>query len=259
MRKFLKWTLIVVLSIVVIAITSAFVIKQQTTNCLSKIYDIKEEKIIIPLDTASLMYGRHLAAQCKGCHRADFSGTEFFKDDGLGEINAPNITSGLGGRTSKYTDKDWILVIRRGVKPNGTATFIMPSFSFNNFLAEELGCIVVYLKTVPPIDKKWQDKPNMTFLANVLVGFGVFGKVIHAKDIDHSKIIVDKIVPEVTVKYGEHILSVSGCRECHGPTLNGFKDPNPDAPFSPNITAGGNFGKWSNEAFIKTMRTGTTP
>lgn len=259
MKKFLKWTLIVVLSIVVILLVSAFVLKQKTENRLSKVYEIKEEKIVIPTDTASLMFGQRWALHCKGCHGADFSGTEFFKDDGLGEINAPNITTGVGGRTAKYTDQDWIRLIRHGVKPNGTPVFIMPSSSFNNFTAEELGCIIAYLKTISAVDKKWQDEPNMTFLGKVLTGAGAFGKVIHAEDIDHNKAIVDKIVPEVTVKYGEHLVSLSGCRDCHGPTLNGFKDPNPEAPFSPNITAGGNFGKWSNEVFIKTLRSGTTP
>ncbi len=259
MKKFLKWTGIVLLSLIVIAVIALFVFKQKTSNRLSVKYEVPDENIVIPTDTASLLMGQRYASQCTSCHGADFGGTEFFKDDGLGEVNAPNITKGKGGVIGEYTDKDWIRTIRHGVKRDGTPTFIMPSSSFNYFTAEEIGSIVAYLKTVPPVDKQWKTKHALTFLGQVLVGAGAFGKVIHAEVVDHKKTIVDKIKAEVTPNYGSHIVDISGCRDCHGEKFNGFKDPNPQAPFSSNITPGGNIGKWSKEDFMNTLRTGVTP
>ncbi|MFN0217046.1 MAG: c-type cytochrome, partial [Saprospiraceae bacterium] len=56
-----------------------------------------------------------------------------------------------------------------------------------------------------------------------------------------------------------YLVKISGCRSCHGPQLNGGKDPNPEAPMGPNLTPGGNLSSWGAEGFMKSMRTGITP
>lgn len=68
------------------------------------------------------------------------------------------------------------------------------------------------------------------------------------------------VVPEpgVTVAYGEYL--ARNCTECHGANLNGapFGPPGEEVP-SPNLTPGGELASWSEEDFIKTLRTGVTP
>ena len=68
-------------------------------------------------------------------------------------------------------------------------------------------------------------------------------------------------VPPVgpTVEYGQYLVSVGGCRGCHGPTLVGAPGHGPDEPNAPNITPAGAIGKWSEADFTRAIRTGTRP
>jgi mono/diheme cytochrome c family protein len=83
--------------------------------------------------------------------------------------------------------------------------------------------------------------------------------VINAEGIDHSAPIPHAPEWGNPVAHGDYLVKISGCRTCHGPQLNGGKDPNPDAPHGPNITPGGAAAKWSTDQFIRTIRTGITP
>jgi mono/diheme cytochrome c family protein len=50
------------------------------------------------------------------------------------------------------------------------------------------------------------------------------------------------------------------CRLCHGQELNGGPFPDPTVTkISPNLTPGGELAFWSEEDFIKAIRTGVTP
>jgi cytochrome c553 len=93
----------------------------------------------------------------------------------------------------------------------------------------------------------------------VLASVGAFGTFIAAEEIDHAAAF--KMAPEEgpTKEYGGYLVDVFGCRHCHGMDLNGGKAPDPNSPFSPNITTGGAFGSWSQLEFDKAMRTGQTP
>ena len=69
-----------------------------------------------------------------------------------------------------------------------------------------------------------------------------------------------QIVPEPdTVEYGEYLVRLGLCRDCHGQTLQGDKSPAPDALYAPNLTSSGNPGGWTEEQFIQTLRFGRTP
>jgi hypothetical protein len=64
----------------------------------------------------------------------------------------------------------------------------------------------------------------------------------------------------VTVEYGEYLANTNDCKECHGQQLAGGPFPDPTLKIiSPNLTPGGEVGLWSEEDFIKTIRTGVTP
>jgi cytochrome c553 len=258
MKKFLKWTLIVLGTIVLIAVITVLYFKSSVDGRLNKQYNITVEDIVIPTDTASLLKGQHLSLHCKSCHGFDFSGRHLFGDEKVGMVDVPNITGGKGSVVVGFTDKDWIRVLRHGVKPDGKPLVVMPSEVFNNFTEDELKCLIAYMKTVKKIDKSWEP-PYLTTMGKVLVHIGAFGNLLSAEMIDHNKKIVPFITPEVTAKYGEHLVESSGCKNCHGKELNGHKDPNPKAPMAPNLTPGGDLGKWTSDDFIRALRTGETP
>lgn len=260
MKKVLKWAGLVLLGLVVLALASAFYLSSSFAGRLDKAYDVQPAPVPIPTDSASIAYGKHLAdVHCKGCHGADLGGTAFFADSSLGSIPAPNLTAGQGGKGSRYTDVDFVRAIRHGVKHDAKPAFIMPSGDFRNMSDEDLGALVAYLKTVPPVDKPWP-APHLTFLARTLAGAGAFGDVLNAETIDHAALQhVTAPTKGPTVDYGRYLVSMSGCRSCHGPQLNGKQPGEPGAPFAPNITPGGAFGSWSEQQFVQTIRTGTTP
>jgi mono/diheme cytochrome c family protein len=63
----------------------------------------------------------------------------------------------------------------------------------------------------------------------------------------------------VTAQYGEYLVNVSGCHDCHGAQLAGGKSAKPGAIDAPNLTPGGDLKTWSEATFINTVRTGVAP
>lgn len=102
----------------------------------------------------------------------------------------------------------------------------MPATDFRYFSDEDLGEIIAYVKSIPPVDKETRE-PSFNLLGKALVGAGVFGKgIIIANDIAQAE-PVPAAIPDagVTSEYGDYIVNVSGCRSCHGSNLSGGKSP----------------------------------
>jgi mono/diheme cytochrome c family protein len=64
--------------------------------------------------------------------------------------------------------------------------------------------------------------------------------------------------PGVTVEYGKYLAST--CTLCHGSNFNGqmISEGGPEY-LAPNLTPGGEVAFWSEEDFMRTLRTGVTP
>jgi cytochrome c553 len=133
----------------------------------------------------------------------------------------------------------------------------MPADIFINFSAEDLGAIIAYLKTVPPVENDLPD-PKLTFLGRAMLAAGMFGDVFPAEIIDHNKPF--PAMPEVgaNAEYGDYLAAATGCKKCHGEDLGG-QVFDPEAPKAPNLTQGGELIGWSEEDFIQTIRTGVSP
>jgi mono/diheme cytochrome c family protein len=64
----------------------------------------------------------------------------------------------------------------------------------------------------------------------------------------------------VTKEYGDYLVRLAGCRQCHGQQLSGGKVDDPTSNLlGPNLTPGGELAAWSAADFITTIRTGVTP
>jgi mono/diheme cytochrome c family protein len=260
LRKILIGLLIVIGFIVIVGVVAGYVMKSKTENRMTNLYDVDVMTIPIPTDSVSLAKGERWAgATCAGCHGSDFSGKDLINDEGIGRIVSPNITSGKGGITAAYRVEDWIRVIRHGIKPSGMSTVAMPSQDLGHMSDEDLGAMIAHLQTIPPVDKEWPLKPELTTMGKILMQAGAFGEVFSAEVIDHSVHTRSAPAAGATAEYGGYITKVSGCVACHGAELNGGLSPEPGAPVSPNLTPGGNLGNWSRNDFISTMRYGTTP
>jgi mono/diheme cytochrome c family protein len=260
LKKILKLTTIVIGVLIIGFVITGWYQVSKVNKTIAKKYDVKPKMIHIPDDSASLAKGeKWTQILCAGCHGDNLAGFTMFEDPAIGQIDGSNLTPGKGGIGTSYTDMDWLRAIKHGVKPDGSAAIVMPSIDYSYMGDEDLGSLIAYLKTLPPIDNEVLNEPKLTTMAKIMASFGAFGTLFSAEEIDHN--MGSAFVPVIgeTVEYGTYLVNVFGCRTCHGLGMNGGKDPDPNAPFGPNITPGGNLGNWSTSEFIVSMRTGTTP
>jgi cytochrome c553 len=135
----------------------------------------------------------------------------------------------------------------------------MPSTDFQYFSDADLSALIAYLKQMPAVANQTRGR-SFTPLARILYAAGAFGDQIAAERIDHTAAHPPQTPqPGPTAGYGAYIVTLAGCRNCHGPELTGGKDPDPAALPAPNLTRSGELASWSEADFVKTMRQGITP
>ncbi len=247
--------LLTLLGVVVVFV--AFVVVASTLRWNKK-YNAPSVAIAVPNDSASVARGAHLVqaiAGCTDCHGADFAGGVVVDSPPLGRVYAPNITTGRGGTT--LTDAEIARLIRYGVKPNGHGAVIMPSDTYVHMSDADLGAIIAYMRTRPPVDK-----PNGPIqLGPVGRALTAFGQLqLHvAERIDPASVAPLAPAAGRTVEYGRYLSGMAGCTHCHHADLTGGKilGGDPSWPPAPNITTAGAIAGWSEQDFISMMRTGT--
>jgi len=260
--KVLKWIGIVLGGLIGLVLLAALGLYAKTRLDFGKKYQVQVESIAVPTDAASIERGKHLATMmCMECHQADMGGDpNWFNGGGLGSAAAPNLTSGKGGLGAQFSDADFVRVIRHGIKPDGTSVFIMPSTDFVYMSDQDLGALIAYIRSLPPVDRETPEPhARFTFLGNVMYGAGLFGHLLRADLIEQMGEVAAAPPPGVTPAYGEYMVRINGCRDCHGQQLAGGKPGDPASPLAPNLTPGGELRAWSEADFIKTLRTGVTP
>jgi mono/diheme cytochrome c family protein len=259
MKKVLKWigiALAGLIGLLILAVVAVYIISSSRIN---KTYDIQVESVNIPTDEEALEWGQHIAQTrgCNECHTGNFAGGAFIEDPALANLYASNLTAGQGGVGSTYSDTDWVRAIRHGVGPDGKPLLFMPSQEFYYLSDEDLGALIAYLKTLPPVDHQVTED-SVGPLGRVLLLAGQL-PLLPVEMIDHDGPRPSAPPVGVTVAYGEYL--AVGCQGCHGADYAGGPIPGapPDAPVSLNLTPGGELQNWTEEDFIQTLRTGITP
>jgi mono/diheme cytochrome c family protein len=231
---------------------------------LNRAYTITPDKLAvsIPTDADSIARGKLIATtlgDCTNCHGKDFAGGEVPVDPALGVFNAANLTPGQGGVGKTYGAEDFVRVIRYGVKKNGRSVLVMPSEEFANLDDQDLGAMVAFLKSLPPVDKEIPPA-SVTLLGRALLVAGLVPAPA-AEIIDPNAPRFEGIPHIQGVEYGAYLASV-GCGGCHsapGYTGGTIAGAPPDWPPAPNLTPVGALAAWSEQDFINAMRTGKTP
>ena len=261
-RKILKWMGIVVGSLIGllgIAFLVLYIIGSVQWNKMHGKYDVPVETINIPTDQASIARGEHIATTrlCTECHTKTLSG-QSESVPGLITMAFPNLTPGTGGVGATNTDEDWVRAIRHGVGHDGRGLALMPSSVFYYLSDEDLGALIAYLKSLPPVDN---DLPptNLGPLGRVMLSLGQLPEALipNVTVIDHDGPRPVAPQPGVTVEYGRYL--AVPCTMCHGVDLNGQMIRSDAEYLAPNLTSGGELHYWSEEDFMTTMRTGVTP
>ena len=246
-------------ALLVVAVAAVYVV---SSSRLNKRYSFPEESIAIPTDAASIERGRHLATsigQCVDCHGDNLAGREFLNAPGIGRFNSANLTRGEGGAGRMFTDADWVRALRHGVGKDGKPLLIMPAQGFSALSAEDLGDLIAYVKSVPPVDRV-PPPSDVQILGRALFVAGQI-QALAAETIDHGAPITPMVPRGVTAEYGQYLVRVGGCADCHGPNMSGgpINGAPPDVPPAANITPGGEIAAWTAQQFIQTIRTGVNP
>jgi mono/diheme cytochrome c family protein len=259
MKKLFKWIGIVLGSLVGLVLVAGLVLFLIGNFHINRTYEFPPSNLTIPTDEASLEFGKHrVETLCQSCHGPDLSGSILLEDPMLGVVEAANLTTGAGGIGREFTsDEDYVRAIRHGIDPEGKPIYMPAVHSTSQLSDKDLGSIIAYLKTVPPVDNTTIGF-QVTPLAKILLGAGMLPP-FPVEMVNHETHIT---APErgVSVEYGKYLMDTNDCRDCHGDELAGAEYPDPTIYLiTPNLTPGGEVGFWSEEEFINTLRTGTKP
>jgi len=244
------------LAFAIALLASAGISALETRSPRNRTYRPPDDDIAIPTDAGSIARGKHLVeavAVCTICHGEDLGGKLAFEDAFLGRGYTANLTSGRGGVGRNYSNSDWVRSIRYGVRPDRRGIIFMPSDYFNRISNTDLGAIIAYLRSLPPVDNE-RTAVEINLPARLMIDLGVFGDVVRAARIDFRA-----PRPPPPSDPGAYLVTLGGCTFCHGPHLTGGQGPEPGAPGGPDLTSGGPLSRWSFADFVSTMRGGVTP
>ena len=223
---------------------------------------MERETVQILTDPQSIEEGKRLyiTRGCADCHDTNLGGKVIIDDLLAGVIAGANLTSGKNGRAGEYkSDSDWVMAIRHGIDPAGRKLVFMPSYEFHHFADDEVGKLIAYIKSVPPVDNN-PPKPTLGLMLSLAYLMGDI-PVYSAEVIPHQA-PHDKAVSALSgIDLGKYLSN--GCIGCHGTGFSGGKIPGtpPDFPLAGNITPDSEtgIGNWTEQQFVTLMRTGKRP
>lgn len=189
-------------------------------------------QITVPMTAERIARGNYLfntLLDCNGCHsERDFSrlGGPFVAAargkgaplplEGLpGKVFAPNITPDRETGIGNWTDGEKIRAIREGISKDGQMLFpIMPYPGYRYLSDEDVQALVAYMNTLPPV-RNAVPRTSITFPASMFVK-GVPEPVTRP---------IPPVDPYGGEIYGEYLVTISGCEECHTQQKRGQADP----------------------------------
>lgn len=210
------------------------------------------------------------AAGC-GCHTApkqslNAGGRKY--DGPFGTVYSSNITPDPTTGIGKWTDEQIITATRLGRRPNGERLIpVHPYTVFNGMTEQDLKDVVVYLRSVPPVNRQTPAKKisvpmfESVFLPAWLATFAAVETP-------------PKSAPTSGVARGEYLTrAVSHCGECHTPRTmtmavdntrflaGNQKGKGPEGSAVPNITPDREtgLGSWTEEQITDYLETGNKP
>lgn len=261
MKPFLRWTGIAAGVVVGALVLVAAGVYGASEYRIRKTYDVQPAAVAFRSDSETVARGKHIATTrgCVDCHTPSFAGKVFIDAPPVARLFASNLTRGEGGVGGSYTDRDWARAIRHGIGPDGKPLLFMPSHEFNVLTDEDLGALVAYLKSVPPVDNP-PEKSTVGPIGRLLFLKGDL-HLLPAEIIDHDAPRAAAPAAGPTAEYGAYLST--GCAGCHGAGFSGGKIPGtpPNFPAAANLTPDTEtgIGAWSEADFFRALREGRRP
>lgn len=259
MKKTFKWIGGILGGLVGLLLLGALALYGMGQARLNKKYEIVVQMVDIPADAASLAEGKRIFQYrgCEACHGEHLEGKVYLDNPAIGQVVTPNLTTGAGGIGDERTDEDLVRSIRHGVRPDGTPLLFMPSTEFYYLTDADLGRVLAYIRSMPPVDNEMPPS-KLSFTGFVVMNITRDITFLPAELIPHDAPRPSLPEAGVTPEYGAY-LAIS-CQVCHGPGYSGGEIPGfpPEWPAAPNLTsgAGSRLPTWGEAGFIEIMRTG---
>lgn len=252
-----KWAGYILLGIVMIAGLIYVYSAKQYKKTMDAAILVPPVNIEIPSDSASIAKGSHLFTvyNCRECHTDNLGGKVMIDDKILGYIKTSNLTKGKGGLPKDYNDQDWLRALKHGLSKDNKPLMAMPSDESSRIPDEDLADIIAYCKSVPPVDTDLGQQ-KIYPVAKILFALGQL-PIFPALNMNHEVNPIAKPEEVISEEFGA-TLTIS-CTGCHRENFAGGPPLAPGHPVVPDISSTGRAGKWTEEQFMNTMRTGTTP
>lgn len=211
-------------------------------------------------------------AVCGQCHAADpkvdvdgpLSGGREFTDWRIGTARAANLTPDAATGLGRWSKAEIVRALRNGERKDGRLLApVMPYEWFHEMSDGDALAVAHYLQSLPPVSNAIRQKPNLMFK---------LGKLVFLRP--KAPIAMSAPPRGPTAEYGGYLAQHVGlCADCHTPrsgirsTPNrsrlfaGSANPPKGFPANPrNLTPdrATGIGEWSEEDFIRTLRTGVS-
>lgn len=254
-RHTLKWIGTLLAGLLTLIPTALLVLALTGFYKLNKRYANPVAEVQVAGTQEQIARGEQLAHICTSCHSQGndlpLVGSNFavkFDFPPLGTLYAPNLTP--SGPIKDWTDGEVIRAIREGVDKNGRSLLVMPVANFRNMSDEDVQALVAYLRSQPATGAP---SPNNKF--NILGA--IFMNLSDFRTAQPPAGHVTAPQPG-TPAFGEYMVNILGCRDCHGDKLQGkVENGLPGPPPGPNLTKV--VPQWTEEQFMAFFNTGTLP
>jgi mono/diheme cytochrome c family protein len=243
MRRAVKWLGIGLGSLAGLAVLATAAVYGISEWSINKRYDAPLSTIAVPTDPASISRGQRLATVygCNNsCHGKNMEGLEMYDEPGIAKINAPNLPQVL----REYSDPELERLIRRGVKRDGTSTWIMPAPMYSHLSDEDLGAIIAFVRTAPMSDGPMREV-KIRSLGRVGIVIGKFKPL--ATQVAPNLVPVAAVDRSNAMVLGQYLVKTA-CTECHGADLQGS-----EIVHAPSLAVSASY---SNADFDRLLRSG---
>jgi cytochrome c553 len=261
LRAAVVWTARVTSGLLSLVLAALAIVYVMSEHRLHKRYEVPVHAVAFSADSTTIARGAKLAQLrgCTECHGSGLAGTVVFNNPLIGRIAAANLTRGKGGRGGTLTAEDWERAIRHGLRRDGSTLVVMPAQEFQGLTDQDVGALIAFGQSRPPVDN---ELPSQRYGP---VGRALFvaGQIplIPAEAVDQHKPHALAVDTTQTVEYGAYLAAT--CTGCHGQNLSGGRLAHESAtqPVALNLTpdTATGIGAWTEQEFVKTLRTGTRP
>ena len=242
MPRPLRWISIAVGSLIALGVLGYALVYGLSEREMRRTHEVPAAALTIPTDPDSIQEGRRLATihGCLDCHGKKAEGRVLFDDPKIARIIAPNLTAVV----RRYDDAQLAVIVRNGLRPNGRSLFVMPSEAFVWMTDGDLGRIIAFLRSLPPVPG-----PDAGVTPGPLGRLGV----VTGKFKTVAQLMAETAPPPAATSQDAELgryLALTVCAECHGTSLHGASNPDFTSSDLRVVAA------YSSEAFTRLVRTG---